>query len=152
MNRALSLLVALASIAITIFTVSTAPAQASTHSASWYGNSALNWAENNANGHYYSYGGAGPSSYDCSGLVMTSFKHVGISLPHSTYSMLVSRHLHRIPLSRIHRGVIIFFGSGHVEFATKWWHWSFGAHNSRRLIGWRQWTSYYHPTAAYEVY
>lgn len=150
-SRILSLIVALASIAITIFTVSAAPAQAATHSRSWYGNTALNWAESHATGHYYVYGAAGPSSYDCSGLVMASFSHAGISLPHSTYSMLGSRHLHRIPLSQIHRGVLLFFGSGHVEFATIW-HWmSYGAHNSRLLIGWRHWSSYYHPTAAYEV-
>src|SRR5882724_641784 len=108
MSRALSLLVALASIAITILTVSTAPAQAATHSRSWYGNTALNWAESHATGHYYVYGGSGPS-YDCSGLVMASFQHAGISLPHSTYSMLGNRHLHRISLSQIHRGVLLFF-------------------------------------------
>ena len=130
------------------------PAHAATHSRTWYGDSALNWAESHTLNHYYVYGGAGPS-YDCSGLVMVSFEHVGINLPHSTFTMLSNPsryHLHWIPLSKIHRGVIIFFGSGHVEFATKWFHWSYGAHNSRLLVGWRQWTSYYHPTEAFEVW
>ncbi|MBU9765564.1 NlpC/P60 family protein [Mycobacterium sp. TNTM28] len=35
----------------------------------------------------YSWGAAGPSSFDCSGLVMWSFQHAGISLPHSSQAM-----------------------------------------------------------------
>lgn len=35
----------------------------------------------------YSWGAAGPGAFDCSGLVMWSFQHVGISLPHSSQAM-----------------------------------------------------------------
>ncbi|MGV0744595.1 peptidoglycan hydrolase RipC [Mycolicibacterium sp. XJ870] len=35
----------------------------------------------------YSWGGSGPSAFDCSGLVMWSFQHAGISLPHSSQAM-----------------------------------------------------------------
>lgn len=150
-SRVLSIIVTLSCIAVTFLTVSAAPAQASAHSRDWYGNTALNWAEGHTYGHYYVYGGTGPS-YDCSGLAMVSFEHVGINLPHNTVEMMHSPHLHWIPLSRIHRGVLLFFGSGHVEIATKWWHQSYGAHNSRSLIGWiKWWPGSWAPTAAYEV-
>lgn len=35
----------------------------------------------------YSWGAAGPSSFDCSGLVMWAFQHAGISLPHSSQAL-----------------------------------------------------------------
>jgi peptidoglycan DL-endopeptidase CwlO len=35
----------------------------------------------------YSWGGSGPSSFDCSGLVMWSFQQAGISLPHSSQAL-----------------------------------------------------------------
>lgn len=35
----------------------------------------------------YSWGAAGPSSFDCSGLVMWAFQHAGIALPHSSQAM-----------------------------------------------------------------
>ncbi|WP_370078823.1 NlpC/P60 family protein [Streptacidiphilus sp. MAP12-16] len=34
----------------------------------------------------YSMGGAGPNEFDCSGLVMWSYAHAGVSLPHYSYS------------------------------------------------------------------
>ncbi len=39
----------------------------------------------------YSWGAAGPSSFDCSGLVMWAFQHAGISLPHSSQAMAQRR-------------------------------------------------------------
>ncbi|MCV7071585.1 C40 family peptidase, partial [Mycobacterium rufum] len=35
----------------------------------------------------YSWGAAGPSAFDCSGLVMWSFQQAGISLPHSSQAL-----------------------------------------------------------------
>jgi len=121
---------------------------------SWAGNAALNWAEGHARGCWYSYGGSSCSpGYDCSGLVMAAFGHsAGIWLPHSTYSMLGNRHLHRISLSQARRGDLMFYGSGHVEINTIWYHQTFGAHHSGQRVGWRTWSSWWHPTAAYRVW
>jgi cell wall-associated NlpC family hydrolase len=118
------------------------------------GNAALNWAERHAAGCWYSYGGSSCSrGYDCSGLVMEAFGHgAGIWLPHSTYSMLGNSHLHRIPLSQARRGDLMFYGSGHVEIDTTWYHQTFGAHDSGTHVGWIKWGPWFYPTAAYRVY
>ena len=118
------------------------------------GNAALSWAERHAAGCWYTYGGSSCSQgYDCSGLVMEAFGHgAGIWLPHSTYAMLGNRHLHWIPLSQARRGDLMFFGSGHVEINTMWHHMTFGAHHSGTRVGWRTWSPYWHPTAAYRVW
>jgi cell wall-associated NlpC family hydrolase len=125
------------------------PAQASVN----YGGAALNWAEAHETGLWYAWGGAGPSTYDCSGAVMAAFAHVGISLPHSTYMMMASGHLHWIPLNQARRGDLLFFGSGHVEFDTIWYHVSFGAHHSGTTVGWRSYDPrYWAPTMAFRVW
>jgi hypothetical protein len=36
----------------------------------------------------YIWGAAGPSAYDCSGLVQDSYKHAGIALPRTTYDLI----------------------------------------------------------------
>ena len=63
----------------------------------------------------YSWGGTGPCSrgYDCSGLVVAAYRHVGIRLPRTTYEML---HSSRIVRQNHHRrqGDLVFFGDGHV--------------------------------------
>ena len=61
----------------------------------------------------YSWGGASPSGFDCSGLVTYSFAQIGVSLPHhaaSQYGM-------GVPVSRdqLQAGDLVFFnGLGHV--------------------------------------
>jgi hypothetical protein len=112
------------------------------------GATALAWAVANASGHWYSYGAIGPSYYDCSGLVMTAYKHAGISLPHNTVAMLSSSHLVRT--SSPAKGDLAFFGTGHVEFYVSG-HTTFGAHHTGTTIGYRSWTSGYPPTAFYKV-
>ncbi|CDM79562.1 invasion associated secreted endopeptidase (plasmid) [Mycobacterium marinum E11] len=42
----------------------------------------------------YVWGATGPHSYDCSGLVMDSYAHVGVQLPRTTYDM-------------VHRGMVV---------------------------------------------
>lgn len=99
---------------------------------------AMRWAESQA-GKTYVYGAAGPSHYDCSGLVMRAYAHAGISLPHNTGAMLGSGKL--IRTSHPHWGDLAFFGTGHVELFDYWIRGgfeSFGAHSSAHpLIGWR---------------
>lgn len=99
---------------------------------------AMRWAESQA-GKTYVYGAAGPSHYDCSGLVMRAYAHAGISLPHNTGAMLSSGKLVRT--SHPHWGDLAFFGSGHVELFDYWkthGFESFGAHSSSHpRIGWR---------------
>lgn len=144
MRRLIAALAAAAAIAIPA--VASPPAQAQAHSASWYGNTALDWAEAHATGHPYVYGGTGPWVYDCSGLVQQAFRHAGIQLPRTTYDMLASRHVRLFWTAHPWRGLIAFYGSGHVELVTKWWHVTFGAHDTGSAVGWIRWGSYWHPT------
>jgi cell wall-associated NlpC family hydrolase len=61
----------------------------------------------------YVWGGASPSGFDCSGLVMYAYAQVGVSLPHSTYAQWGMG----VPVSRdqLEAGDLVFFnGLGHV--------------------------------------
>ncbi|HWC39779.1 MAG TPA: C40 family peptidase [Acidimicrobiales bacterium] len=64
----------------------------------------------------YSYGGAGPGSFDCSGLTMFAWRAAGVSLPHSASDQSASTT--HVPLSSLQPGDLLFFGSsgsiGHV--------------------------------------
>lgn len=95
-------------------------------------------------GGWYLWGGNGPRNYDCSGLVMAAYKHAGISLPRTTTGMLSSSKLIRIPRSQARWGMLVFFGSGHVELVSSAYRYSFGAHHSGTQIGYRAF--YGHPT------
>jgi cell wall-associated NlpC family hydrolase len=58
----------------------------------------------------YVWGGASPSGFDCSGLVMWAYAQVGINLPHysgAQYSATV-----HIPLADIQPGDLLFYGPG----------------------------------------
>ena len=121
---------------------------APTVTGSTVGDRVLNQAITKA-GAWYSYGSAGPVYFDCSGLVYWAAGRAGISIPRTTYGMLAgSAHLYRISLSQIRRGDLVFYGSGHVEINTAWYHTSFGAHHSGTRVGWRPWNGYYAPTMA----
>jgi cell wall-associated NlpC family hydrolase len=65
----------------------------------------------------YVWGGASPSGFDCSGLVVWSFAQVGISLPHSSYALYnAGPHVSR---SELQVGDLVFFsGLGHVGIYT----------------------------------
>jgi cell wall-associated NlpC family hydrolase len=127
--------------------VPSAPARADTAGEAL---AALHWAEYHETGHWYCWGGAGPSCYDCSGAVIAAYAHaLGISLPHSTYAMLASSRLYRIPLRDARRGDLMFYGPGHVEFKTR--HGTFGAEQSGTRVGWHRPSVWWHPTMAYRV-
>jgi cell wall-associated NlpC family hydrolase len=56
----------------------------------------------------YQWGGAGPNSYDCSGLVMRAWGAAGVSLPHSAagdQGMLPA-----VSLSALEPGDLVFYG------------------------------------------
>lgn len=104
-------------------------------------------------GCWYGYGHTGPCSYgyDCSGLVYWAAHRLGVNLPRTTYGMMSSSRVYRIPLSSARRGDLVFYGSGHVEIDTGWTHTSFGALHTGTRIGWHSWNAYWHPTMAYRI-
>jgi peptidoglycan DL-endopeptidase CwlO len=96
----------------------------------------------------YIWGGTGPGGYDCSGLVMMAYRHVGINLPRTTYQMLSSWHLVRVSVPQ--KGDLAFYGSGHVELYAHG-NLTFGAHAPGQIIGWIAFGPWWHPTAYYRV-
>jgi cell wall-associated NlpC family hydrolase len=63
----------------------------------------------------YVWGGASPSGFDCSGLVMYVFAQVGISLPHYTVAQWDYPNAVSVPRSDLQPGDLVFFaGLGHV--------------------------------------
>jgi cell wall-associated NlpC family hydrolase len=58
----------------------------------------------------YQYAGAGPSSFDCSGLTMFAWRAAGVSLPHSATDQY--RSTPHVALSDLQPGDLLYFGSG----------------------------------------
>ena len=58
----------------------------------------------------YQWGGSGPGSYDCSGLVMYAWAHAGVSLPH--YSVTQYQDTTRINESQLRPGDLVFYNTG----------------------------------------
>lgn len=100
-------------------------------------------------GDWYSYGSAGPSTFDCSGLVYWAARQIGITLPRTTSGMLGSSHLVRTyhPAA----GDLAFYGSGHVEIVQRGNRTTFGAQNTGTRVGNHVWNSYWRPTAYYVI-
>jgi cell wall-associated NlpC family hydrolase len=120
------------------------PASASTRSQRL---TALRWAERQA-GKWYCFGGTG-GCFDCSGLVMSAYRHAGISIPRTTYGMLASPRLHRIAAGQRQRGDLAFYGSGHVELVTA--RGTFGAAAPGTQVGWHHPSGWWHPTMYFRV-
>ncbi len=65
----------------------------------------------------YRYGGASPGGFDCSGLVLYSFRQAGVSLPHNTAQQRSAAR--PVKLAELRRGDLLFFDQegkkyGHV--------------------------------------
>jgi peptidoglycan DL-endopeptidase CwlO len=58
-------------------------------------------------GDWYQWGAAGPTTFDCSGLVMWAFAQVGISLPHFSGAQYADTT--HIPMSALEPGDLVFF-------------------------------------------
>jgi peptidoglycan DL-endopeptidase LytE len=58
----------------------------------------------------YVYGGAGPNSFDCSGLVMYAWARAGVDLPH--YSVSQYEDTERISESQLRPGDLVFYNNG----------------------------------------
>lgn len=104
----------------------------------------------NQRGKPYMWGGTGPAGFDCSGLVYAAYLSRGIRLPRTTYEMLHSWRLVRIPKSSAKRGDLAFFGTGHVELYG-WGNWTFGAADAGTRIGYHLMNAYWHPTMYFKV-
>jgi peptidoglycan DL-endopeptidase CwlO len=63
----------------------------------------------------YRWGGASPSGFDCSGLVMYVYAQVGVSLPHYTVAQWDYPGAVSVPRDQLEPGDLVFFdGLGHV--------------------------------------
>jgi hypothetical protein len=93
-------------------------------------------------GDWYQWGGIGPSTFDCSGLVYWAYLAEHRPLGRTTYDMLADAHIHFTTHPR--KGMLAFYGSGHVELYVRPGH-TFGAHESGEKIGYVSYNSYWHP-------
>lgn len=99
------------------------------------------WALEHADGCPYSWGGNGPCwlGYDCSGLVVAAYGHVGIWLPRTTWEMLGYWRVREIPWSQARAGDLVFeYNGGHVLLYSGHSGWGFGAHTQGTRSGWER--------------
>ena len=79
------------------------------------GDIAANWALTQI-GKPYQWGGAGPYSYDCSGLTMVAWEHAGVQLAHYTgYQWEAGP---QVPLDQLQRGDLVFYATDNSDPAT----------------------------------
>ena len=83
--------------------------------SSQQGNIAADWALSQI-GRPYQWGGAGPYTYDCSGLTMVAWAHAGIALLHYTGDQWVEG-VH-VSLDSLQRGDLLFFATDNSDPAT----------------------------------
>jgi cell wall-associated NlpC family hydrolase len=79
------------------------------------GDVAANWALTQL-GKPYQWGGAGPGTYDCSGLTMVAWAHAGVQLLHYTgYQWQEGPH---VPLGQLQRGDLLFYATNTSDPST----------------------------------
>jgi cell wall-associated NlpC family hydrolase len=79
------------------------------------GDIAANWALTQL-GKPYQWGGAGPDSYDCSGLTMDAWARAGVQLAHWTGYQWLSGP--QVPLTDLQRGDLLFYATNNSDPAT----------------------------------
>jgi cell wall-associated NlpC family hydrolase len=79
------------------------------------GDTAANWALTQL-GKPYQWGGAGPDSYDCSGLTMDAWARAGVQLAHWTGYQWLSGP--RVPLGNLQRGDLLFYATNNSDPGT----------------------------------
>jgi cell wall-associated NlpC family hydrolase len=106
------------------------------------------WAAHQ-HGKPYCWGGTS-GCFDCSGLVMAAYRHVGLHFGRDTAQMLTSGRLVRVSRRRARKGDLAFYGSGHVElFASR--RYTLGALHSGTRIGWHRVSPWWRPTMYFRV-
>ncbi len=138
-----------AGIAVTVAVLGALMLPGTAHAATASRGAAVLAAAHTRTGAWYSYGAAGPSAFDCSGLVVWAARQAGITLPHSTYAMLASGHL--IPTWHPVAGDLAFYGAGHVEIVDYGHDVTFGALHSGTTVGRHTWSGWWHPTMYFKV-
>ena len=83
--------------------------------SSQQGNIAADWGLSQI-GRPYQWGGAGPYTYDCSGLTMVAWAHAGVALLHYTGDQWVEG-VH-VSLDSLQRGDLLFFATDNSDPAT----------------------------------
>jgi len=83
--------------------------------SSQQGNIAADWALSQI-GRPYQWGGAGPYSYDCSGLTMVAWAHAGVALLHYTGDQWVEG-VH-VSLGALQRGDLLFYATDNADPGT----------------------------------
>jgi cell wall-associated NlpC family hydrolase len=130
----------------------TLPGTARAAAAGDRGASVLAVAETRA-GSWYSYGAAGPSAFDCSGLVYWSARQLGIGMPRDTFEMLAAGVAGGVlvPTGHPSAGDLAFYGPGHVELVAHGHDVTFGALQPGTRVGFHHWSGWWHPTEYFEV-
>jgi cell wall-associated NlpC family hydrolase len=72
------------------------------------GQSAVSWAEHRV-GLPYQWGGAGPGSYDCSGLTMRAWEQAGVSMPHS--AAMQYEQVSKVSYGSMRPGDLVFYAT-----------------------------------------
>jgi peptidoglycan DL-endopeptidase CwlO len=98
----------------------------------------------------YRWGGTGPESFDCSGLVYEAYLSAGVALPRTTQEMLKSPLLVRIPRGQARTGDLAFYGTDHVELYA-WGDLTYGAAHTGTRIGFHHMYPSWHPTMYFLV-
>ncbi len=109
---------------------------------------AYRWAASQR-GKPYCWGGTS-GCFDCSGLVMAAYQHVGLSFGRDTTEMLASSRLIRVGRRHIKKGDLAFYGTGHVELVAGR-KYTLGALEAGTVIGWHRVNIWWHPTMYFRI-